>query len=70
MATSSITHNFVITTPEGVERFLKAIDEAEREKRQRPKEPPLPGRHLTDPYEIKALTERWMKNTCQKDSQP
>ncbi len=29
MATSSITHNFVISNPESVKRFVAAIEEAE-----------------------------------------
>ena len=29
MATSSITHNFCISTPQSIDRFIRAIDEAE-----------------------------------------
>lgn len=32
MTTSSITHNFVISNPESVKRFIKAIDEADRDR--------------------------------------
>ena len=31
MATSSITHNFVISNPNSVKRFIAAIDEADRD---------------------------------------
>lgn len=41
MATSSITHNFVISNPESVKRFVAAIEEAEYDRT-------LPGRQLTD----------------------
>lgn len=32
MPTSSITHNFVISKPDSVKRFVDAIDEAERDR--------------------------------------
>ena len=32
MATSSITHNFVISNPNSVKLFIAAIDEAERDR--------------------------------------
>ncbi|MBR3622806.1 MAG: hypothetical protein IKN43_05610 [Selenomonadaceae bacterium] len=47
MATSSITHNFFITDPAAVERFVKALDEAEEEKRNRKPKKPV-GRELTE----------------------
>ena len=53
MATSSITHNFVISNPESVRRFVSAIEEAEYDRT--PKRT-LPGRQLTDSNEILALT--------------
>ena len=52
MATSSITHNFVISDPESVKRFIKALDKADRD---RTPVPDPPGRELTDPEEILAL---------------
>lgn len=52
MATSSITHNFVISSPESVKRFVAAIEEAEYDRT--PKRT-LPGRQLTDSNEILAL---------------
>lgn len=52
MATSSITHNFVISNPESVKRFVAALDEADRDRT--PKQT-LPGRVLTDPQEIAAF---------------
>lgn len=59
MPTSSITHNFVVSNPESVKRFIKAIDEADRDRT--PKQV-LPGRQLKDPKEILALmTKRKQK---------
>ena len=34
MATSSITHNFVVSNPNSVKRFVAAIDEADRDPHQ------------------------------------
>ena len=45
MATSSVTYNFIISSPESVKRFVEAIDEADRDRS--PKQA-LPGRQLTD----------------------
>lgn len=58
MATSSITHNFVISNPESVERFVAAIDEAASDRR--PKKM-LSGRQLTDANEILAFMEKRKK---------
>lgn len=55
MATSSITHNFVISSPESIEKFVTALDEAEHDRR--PKKI-LPGRQLTNPDEILALMKK------------
>ena len=55
MATSSITHNFVISDPESVKRFIKALDEADRD---RTPVPDPPGCELTDPEEIAAFMKR------------
>ena len=33
MATSSITHNFVISNPNSVKLFIAAIDEADRDRK-------------------------------------
>ena len=52
MATSSITHNFVISNPNSVKPFIAAIDEADRDRT--PKQT-LPGRQLTNPQEILSL---------------
>ena len=58
MTTSSVTHNFVISDPESVKRFAKAIDEADRDRT--PKRT-FPGRQLTDPQEILALMAKRKK---------
>lgn len=55
MATSSITHNFVISNPESIEKFIIALDEAECDRRPRHI---LPGRQLTDSAEILTLMEK------------
>lgn len=52
MATSSITHNFVVSNPQSVKRFIAAIDAADQDRT--PKQT-LPGRQLTNPQEILAL---------------
>lgn len=58
MATSSITHSFVISNPESVKRFLAALDESEHD---RSPERELPGRQLTDPDEILELMAKRKK---------
>ena len=64
MASSSITHNFVISNPDSVKRFVEAIDEADRDRT--PKQA-LPGRQLTNPQEILALMAKRKKKTCLVD---
>lgn len=59
MATSSITHNFVISNPNSVKLFIAAIDEADRDRT--PKQT-LPGRQLTNPQEILSLIKKKSKN--------
>lgn len=61
MATSSITHNFVISNPDSVKRFVAAIEEAEYDRT--PKQT-LPGRQLTDPNEIIALMSKRKKQNA------
>ena len=58
MATSSITHNFVLSNPNSVKRFIAAIDEADRDRT--PKQT-LPERQLTNPQEILALMSKRKK---------
>ena len=58
MATSSITHNFVIKG-DAVERFADALEVSFN--MEVPERPPC-GREVTDPEEIKALTMKWLKN--------
>ena len=60
MATSSITHNFVISNPNSVKLFIAAIDEADRDRT--PKQT-LPGRQLTNPQEILSLMSKRKKQT-------
>lgn len=58
MAALSVTHNFVISSPESVKRFAEAIDEADRD---RARKQTLPGRQLTNPQEILALMAKRKK---------
>ncbi len=58
MATSSITHNFMICNPQSVQRFIAALEAADLD---RTPAQPLPGRQLTDPEEILALMEKRKK---------
>lgn len=55
MATSSITHNFVISSPKNVQNFVSAMDKASKVPQKRQE---LPGRQLTDPKEILDLMAR------------
>ena len=55
MATSSITHNFVLSDRESVEGFIRALEEAEKD---RLIARPLQGRLLTDSSEIVNLMAR------------
>ena len=58
MATSSITHNFVLTEKESIEGFIRAIEEAERDKEQRKVSNVSYGRLLTDSKEIIELMSK------------
>lgn len=63
MASSSITHSFVISNPDSVKRFVEAIDEADRDRT--PKQT-LPGRQLTNSQEILALMAKRKKKHVQQ----
>ena len=56
MATSSITHNFVISGDEAVQRFIDALDASEKD--PSPKRE-LPYKELKDPKEIAEFMARW-----------
>ena len=58
MATSSITHNFVVSNPQSVKRFIAAIEAADKDRT--PKQS-LPGRQLTHPNEILSLMSKRKK---------
>jgi len=60
MATSSITHNFVISSKKGVEQFISAIEAAEKETSH--KKTPLKGSLLTSPQEIQSLMKKRTNN--------
>ena len=55
MAESSITHNFILTDPDEVEMFFKALEESANE-------PPKPStvnvKFLDDPDEIRECMEK------------
>ena len=55
MATSSITHNFIITDPQAAERLAKALEESAND-------PPRPftvkAKFLEDPDEIRECMEK------------
>ena len=59
MATSSITYNFVISGEEKVQRFIDALDAADKDRA--PKMPRV-ARELKDPKEIAELMARWRAN--------
>ena len=58
MATSSITHNFVLSDKKSIEGFIHAIEEAERDKQQRHVSDISYGRLLTDRKEIIELMRK------------
>ncbi len=58
MATSSITHNFVLSDRESAEGFIHAVEEAERDQALRIVSGDSYGRLLTDRKEIIALMSR------------
>jgi len=55
MLTLSITHHFVFSNPNSINRFVQAIEESDRDRTPKEK---LPGRQLTDPKEILALMSK------------
>lgn len=59
MATSSITKSFVISGPEQVELFVKAIEASAKD---RPKPVSLSAREITDEVEMADWMSRWEKN--------
>lgn len=59
MATSSITHNFVITDSGSAARFINALNEAEHD---RIKPELSEGKLLTDSKDILNLMENWKNN--------
>lgn len=61
MATSSITHNFVISKQKSIKNFVKAIEIAENNRSIYQK---LPGRQLTDPNQILALMKKREKKNA------
>ena len=58
VATSSITHNFVLSDKKSIEGFIHAIEEAERDKQQRHVSDISYGRLLTDRKEIIELMRK------------
>ena len=63
MATSSITHNFIITDPAAAERFAEALEESAND-------PPRPitvsVRHLREPDELKEFMERVKRTNAEE----
>ena len=52
VATSSITHNFVLSDRKSIEGFINALDEAEKDKAIYSAPRPLQGKLLTNSNEI------------------
>ena len=63
MAESSITHNFILTDPDEVEMFFKALEESANE-------PPRPiskkFRYLQDPDELKEFMQKVKRVNSQR----
>ena len=55
MATSSITHNFIITDPDEIERFAKALEESAAEP---PKPCTVDYKYLKDPEELREFMKK------------
>ena len=55
MATSSITHNFIITDPQAAERLAKALEESANDP---PRPCPYEFKYLQDPDEIREFMEK------------
>lgn len=58
MPTSSITHNFVISGEDKVEKFTNAIEESYQESLNRPLTKNMRITYLTDTEEIKRFMEK------------
>ena len=58
MPTSSITHNFVISGEDKVEKFINAIEESYQESLNRPPTKNMRITYLIDTEEIKRYMER------------
>ena len=58
MATSSITHNFVIEGKERVERFANAVEASWNEEVS---EWPSTGREMPSPYELEKIMTKFME---------
>lgn len=56
MATSSITHNFVISGPERVQRFIDALDAADKDRAPRK---PVAMREVKDRRELTEFMSKW-----------
>ncbi len=59
MATSSITHNFIISDEKAIERFIRAIEESEAERETRNETHSGRVSLATDEQEIIKITEKW-----------
>lgn len=58
MTTSSITHNFIISGKDKVEKFANAIEESYQESLNRPPTKNIRITYLTDTEEIKRFMEK------------
>lgn len=58
MPTSSITHNFVISGEDKVEKFVNVIEESYQESLNRPPTKNIRITYLTDTEEIKRFMEK------------
>lgn len=58
MPTSSITHNFIISGKDKIEKFVNAIEESYQESLNRPPTKNIRITYLTDTEEIKKFMEK------------
>ena len=66
LATTSIMHNFIVSNPESVAKFAKALEEAAND-------PPMPCpyefKYLQDPDEIRECLNKFKQASAQRKAQ-
>ena len=66
MATSSITHNFIVSNPESVAKFAKALEEAAGDP---PRPSTVDAKFLDDPEELKEFLQKVKRTIEAKENE-